>query len=152
MWKTQAESLIKGHEGLRLKPYFDSVGVSTIGWGHNLLSPSTRSALAAVGASFPVIRLSEAQAQLLFDGDFQNACEIAGELVPSFDTLSDSQRSALADLAFNLGVGRMSGFHAMLSCIEAKDFAGAAKEMLNSKWATQVGSRATDDAELIQIC
>ncbi len=152
MWKNQAQSLIKGHEGLRLKPYFDSVGVSTIGWGHNLLSPNTRAALAAVGASFPVIRLSEAQAQLLFDGDFEQACEIASELVPSFDTLSDSQKSALVDMSFNMGIGRLSGFHAMLACIADKDWVGTAKEMLNSKWAGQVGSRATDDAELIQIC
>ncbi len=149
MWKDQAQALIKSHEGLRLKPYNDSVGVLTLGWGHNMLSPNTRLALAAVGAKLPIVRLSEAQAQLLFDGDFEQACEIAGELVPSFETLSDSQKSALTDMAFNLGIGRLSNFHVMIAAIEAKDWPGAAKAMLNSKWATQVGQRAVTDAELM---
>ncbi len=150
MWKDQAQALIKTHEGLRLKPYNDSVGVLTIGWGHNMLSPNTRSALAAVGAKLPIVRLSEAQAQLLFDGDFEQACEIAGELVPSFETLSDSQKAALTDMAFNLGIGRMSGFHDMLHAIEAKDWPAASKAMLLSKWAAQVGNRATEDARLME--
>ncbi len=150
MWKNQSQALIKSHEGLKLRPYADTAGILTIGWGHNLFSPNTRTALAAIGASLPIVRLTEAQAQLLFDGDFQQACEIAGELVPSFDSLSDNQKSALVDMAFNLGIGRMSGFHDMLKAIEDKDWPAAAKAMLDSKWAGQVGQRAIIDSELIQ--
>lgn len=150
MWQTQAKLWIQSNEGLRLLPYKDSEGILTVGFGYNLTRPSARADLAAVGAKFPVIRLSEAQAQLLFDPCFDEACNIAGELVPSFDSLTDNQKCALTDMAYNIGANRMRGFTHMLAALANRDYAEAAAQMLQSLWSTQVGQRAVEDARLIQ--
>lgn len=150
MWQTQAKLLIQAHEGLRLSPYKDQLGILTVGYGYNLLRPSARADLAAVGAKLPIVRLSLAQAQLLFDPCFEEACNIAGELVPSFDTLTDNQKCALVDMAYNIGPNRMRGFTHMLAALASKDYTEAAAQMLSSKWAGQVGPRAIEDARLLQ--
>ena len=45
-------------------------------------------------------------------------------------------------MAYNMGVGGLLGFRKTLGFIEAGDYASASVEMLNSRWATQVGGRA----------
>jgi hypothetical protein len=38
----------------------------------------------------------------------------------------------------------------MIAAVKAADWAGAATQMLNSKWASQVGPRAKQDAQAMQ--
>jgi lysozyme len=45
-------------------------------------------------------------------------------------------------MCFNLGLQGLLGFKDMMLAIEAEDYDRAANEMLESKWATQVGERA----------
>jgi lysozyme len=45
----------------------------------------------------------------------------------------------LVNMAFNMGIHGLMGFRNNLRLIEAGRWKDAAKEMLNSKWATQVG-------------
>jgi lysozyme len=47
------------------------------------------------------------------------------------------------DMAFNMGVPRLCKFKKMWAAIEAGDFDTASVEMLDSRWARQVKSRAT---------
>jgi lysozyme len=47
------------------------------------------------------------------------------------------------DMAFNMGVPRLCKFKNMWAAIHEDDFITAAKEMLDSRWANQVKSRAT---------
>ncbi len=51
--------------------------------------------------------------------------------------LSKARQKALISMAFNLGVEGPMGFTKMLSAL-------AAEEMLASKWAAQVGTRAME--------
>ena len=42
----------------------------------------------------------------------------------------------------NLGAPRLSRFKKMHAALQAHDYVTASREMLNSKWAKQVGQRA----------
>lgn len=53
---------------------------------------------------------------------------------------ADRQR-VLAEMCFNLGYGRLCGFHRMMADLQAGKFAAAADEMDDSKWARQIGGR-----------
>lgn len=57
-------------------------------------------------------------------------------------TLSDLRQDVLANMCFNMGLGKLEGFHMMLGACQRHDYETAAAEMLDSKWARQVKSRA----------
>ena len=65
-------------------------------------------------------------------------------------TFSPPCSAALLSMAFNLGGPRLTGFQRMRRALRRRDFAEAAKEALDSKWAKQVPHRATEIAKLIQ--
>ena len=55
---------------------------------------------------------------------------------------SNNRRDVIVEMIFNMGLTRFKKFKKTIKAIENKDFASAADEMLNSKWAGQVGQRA----------
>jgi lysozyme len=124
------------HEGLRLKPYLDTVGVLTIGVGRNLEDKG----------------ISESEAMLMLDHDIDDAIldvqAVTGR--PTFLKLNGPRRAVLINMAFNLGRTRLRSFKNMLRCVEQGDFEGAAREMLDSKWAVQVGQRAVELADIMR--
>lgn len=67
--------------------------------------------------------------------------------LPWTATLDDARRGVLLNMAFNLGIDGLMGFHHTLASIQAGDYALAKDHMLASKWATQVGARAKRLAE-----
>lgn len=117
---------LKRDEGMRLKPYTDTVGKVTIGIGRNLTDNG----------------ISEYEAELLLQHDITNASQQLRENLPWTDGLDDVRRAVLTNMAFNMGIHSLMGFKNTLALIQAGDYAGAAQAMLNSKWATQVGPRA----------
>src|SRR5690554_2251827 len=128
-----ARRLIKAHEGFSDRLYYDSEGVPTVGWGHNCLKPWPRHVL-----------------EQLFDLDYREAEEAARRLVKSFDELDEVRQAVLVNMAFNLGQARLASFSRMLAAVEAKDYETAAREMLDSKWARQVGRRARELAQMMR--
>jgi len=52
-------------------------------------------------------------------------------------------KRVLANMCFNLGITRLLKFQKFLTAIEKQDWNTAAVEMMDSRWATQVGPRAT---------
>ncbi len=113
-------------EDLRLRPYVDSVGKITIGVGRNL----TDVGLAAAEAMF-LLRNDLGQVEAFLESTF-----------PWFAQLSPIRQRALMNMTFNLGVRGLAGFQRMLGAIARGDYDTAAAEMLNSRWAAQVGPRA----------
>lgn len=126
-------SLIKKHEGLRLKPYKCSAGRVTVGYGRNLDD---------VG-----INLTEAE--MMLENDIRRTTL---ELMTFswYSSLDAVRRAALVDMLYNLGMPRFMGFKKMLAALDTGDYEETAVQMLDSKWATQVGSRATELAEMIR--
>ena len=127
-------SLIKKHEGLRLHPYKDSVGKSTIGWGRNLEDKG----------------ITQAEAELLLSNDVHDAEDDARALLGDgvFELLTDTRKAVMVNMAFNLGLTRLRKFVIMLKAIKEGRNLDVATAMLSSKWAEQVGVRATELARL----
>ena len=52
------------------------------------------------------------------------------------------RQRVIIDMAFNMGVPRLNKFVKMWKAIDEQDFAEAKVQMLDSRWANQVGNRA----------
>jgi len=113
-------------EGLRLKPYRCPAGRLTIGVGRNLDDRG----------------ITEAEAMVLLENDIAIVEAELDRMLPWWRTLPNDPARALANMAFNMGVPRLLGFHHMLDALEHGHYATAAKEAHNSQWARQVGDRA----------
>jgi lysozyme len=70
--------------------------------------------------------------------------------MPLFLSLNPVRQVVLANMAFNMGMPTLLTFGRMLGALAEKDWDRAAAEVLDSKWARQVGSRATELAELMR--
>ncbi len=123
---------LKRDEGLRLKPYCDSVGKLTVGWGRNLDD----------------VGISEIEAEFLLDHDIRRAFTDLDRTLPWWRGLPAPWQRGLINMTFNLGLPRLRGFKKMLAALEAGDGERAAIEALDSKWAGQVGDRAQPIAAL----
>lgn len=122
------KKMLKLQEGFRDYPYEDSSGILTIGYGRNLESVGIR----------------EKEADYMMAEDI---FEIENKIAEQFEKyihLKDARKAVLLDMAFNMGVSGLFKFVGMLSCISRDDYVGASIAMLNSKWASQVPSRAKE--------
>ena len=113
-------------EGLRLKPYRDTVGKLTIGIGRNLDD----------------VGISQDEAMHLLDNDIARTTAALDKAIPWWRSLNDVRQRVVVNMAFNLGVAGLLGFKNTLAAMQAGRYADAAGGMLASKWATQVGERA----------
>ena len=113
-------------EGKSSRIYLDTVGKWTGGIGRNL---SDRA-------------FSEDEIQLMLANDIALATKDARQLVQGFEQLDDVRQEVLVNMAFNLGYSKLSAFKRFLSAVNTSEFAEASLEMLDSRWATQVGARA----------
>ena len=112
-------------EANKSRLYPDSVGKLTIGIGHNIDDK---------GLSPEVIDLQ-------YKIDVQ---EVKDELQPlKWATDHDPIRQlVIIDMCFNLGLTKLLGFKNMIEALKEKSYTIAADEMMDSKWARQVGPRA----------
>lgn len=121
-------------EGIRLRPYRDSVGKLTIGIGRNLDD----------------VGISSDEAMYLCRNDVAAALADLDKALPWWRELDEVRQRALANMAFNLGIVRLLGFRNTLAALRAGRYADAADGMLASKWAGQVGPRAARLAAMIR--
>lgn len=117
---------LKRDEGLRLKPYADSVGKITIGYGRNLSDSG----------------ITQLEAADMLDHDIERHVSDLLRTFPFVIGLDAVRQIVLANMAFNMGVPTLAGFSQMWQAIKAGDYESAAREMLDSTWAQQVGDRA----------
>lgn len=130
----QIADQLRADEGVREKPYRDTVGKLTIGCGRNLDD----------------IGLSQDEISFLLDNDIKRAEATARTLFPTFDQLSDNRKVVLVSMAFNVGQQGLAGFAKLRAAVAAGDFSQAAVEMMNSRWSTQVGRRADRLAKMMR--
>lgn len=124
---------LKRDEGLRLKPYLDTTGHWTVGYGRNLTD----------------VGISEAEAEYLLANDIARAESFLDANLPWWRTLSPDRQRALANMAFNLGPELLT-FKVTLGRLQAGNYVAAAESMLQSLWAKQVGARAVRLAALVR--
>lgn len=127
-----AEEYVKKHEGTRLKPYTDSRGILTIGVGHNLEQG-----------------ISAAACDFIFKEDMYKAEALLIEKCPVFMMLDANRQVVLIDLCFNLGINGLLGFKKMLAALEKQDFEKAAAELMDSRYAKQVPTRARENRDVL---
>jgi lysozyme len=82
--------------------------------------------------------------------DLENA-EIDAKRFPVYEKLNQVRKDVLIEMVFNLGYSRLSGFKKMFAALERKDYDEAANQMLDSKWAIDVGERARTLAYFMRI-
>lgn len=117
---------VQRHEGLRLKPYKCTAGKQSIGYGRNL---SDRG-------------ITKVEAKAMLDADLQS-CMFELMALDAFRTIeSPLRREIIIEMCFNLGLKRLLKFQKMWAAILCEAWQVAAEEMLDSKWAKQVGNRA----------
>ena len=131
---TTLQALLIRHEGLRLKPYTCTAGKMTIGVGRNLDDNG----------------ITEVEAMNMLDRDIAVTTATLRDEFHWFADLDRTRKDAVISLGFNLGVPRLKGFTKFLAAMTLHDYDTAAREMLDSKWATQVGQRAIELAGMIR--
>jgi len=130
---SRIKDLLIKHEGIRLKPYKCSEGKLTIGVGRNLEDRG--------------ISIEEALA--LLENDLTWVELALDKIFPNWLSWSENRKDAMRDMLFNLGESRFRGFYKMIKAGVEANWEVMAQEMLESRWASQVGKRANDLAELI---
>ncbi len=122
-------------EGVRSKPYRDTVGKLTIGVGRNLDD----------------VGLDEDEIDLLLSNDICRTIRSLDRTLPWWRKIpAEPRRRAVVEMAFNLGVRGLLGFKKMLAALMASDWPEAARQALDSKWARQVGGRAQRIAKTLE--
>jgi len=123
-------------EGCKYEIYLDHLGLPTVGIGHLITEDDPE---AQLGVGTPV---SEERVNMLFRRDIAVTVEDCHRLYDDFKDLPEEAQLIIANMMFNLGYPRLSKFVGMKSCVDKRDFNGAAEEMIDSKWFDQVPNRA----------
>ena len=117
------EEQILYHEGEKLKPYKDSLGIWTIGVGHNLDNG-----------------ISKAASKFIFHEDLKESIDwLVAFFGPHFwSSISEGRRRALIDLRFNLGANKFKLFKRLIVAVKTHQWYMAAYELTDSLWWQQV--------------
>ena len=126
--------MIKHHEGVRHKPYYDTATPPklTIGVGRNLDDNG----------------LSDDEIDYLLANDLKR-CQAEAETYPWFADLNEPRQACIIGLLFNLGKPRWDKFVKAQARLAEGAYAECAAELLDSRWAKQVGKRAEDTAAMM---
>lgn len=122
------------HEGLRLKPYQCTAGKWTIGVGRNIQDRG----------------ITKAEAMHLLDNDIDECQEELDRIIPWWIEKPAYVQLVLINMIFNLGATRLLGFKKFLKAVEENNFDLASTEMLDSRWAEQVGQRSIELSEFMK--
>jgi lysozyme len=134
---------IKDHEGYSDRPYFDHLGFATIGYGHRITDKDEFKE----GAQYPKEKLLE-----LFEKDFEKALMGCDQLVGHIVELHQEAKNVITEMIFQMGTQGVRNFAKTLLCLEEKDYKGAAREMLDSKWNVQTPKRCQSLAQIMERC
>jgi lysozyme len=126
--------IIKVHEGFRCRPYRDTTGNLTIGWGRNLDANG----------------ISVGEAELMLRNDIEKCIESCAMAIPKWDEYADARRAVFISMCFNLGIAGLLQFKEFIHAASHQQWVNAAGAMLESRWAVQVGHRAIVLAQMMQ--
>ena len=111
---------LKAYEGFRERPYRDTKGKLTVGWGHLLERPYTA-----------------AECERLLSADIGRASSDAASLPTTGARLDAVRHDVLAEMCFQLGRRGVLRFERMLAAVRASDWETAAAEILDSQVARE---------------
>jgi len=112
-------------EGESLKLYKDTEDILTIGVGRNIQDRG----------------ISKDESRLMLSNDLKASIRDA-ESFDWYEDLSPIRKRIICNMLFNMGKPRFKKFKKTIKYIKAGKFDHASIEMLDSRWADQVGVRA----------
>jgi len=122
------------HEGVELKPYRCTSDKLTIGVGRNLDDNG----------------ISQETAMQMLTEDIDAAVEDLRRNLSWFDDTPVPVQEALVNLTFNMGMPNLMQFRKTLILLRDGAWDKGADELLDSRYATQVGYRAREVADMIR--
>ena len=123
-------------EGYKYETYHDHLGFLTLGVGHLVLDTDPE-------INKPVgTPVSEERIKECLNNDLDIVCEELDRNMSWWRGLDGARQRVLANMCFNLGYPRLSKFVKFIAAMQKGDWKKASEEMMDSKWATQVGNRA----------
>jgi len=135
------EDLVRD-EGEVLHAYQDSEGFWTIGVG--ILIDARRGG-----------GITREESRYLLGNRIARAEADLDRALPWWREMTERRQRALANMCFNMGIGNtkkgLLSFKVTLGHLQAGRYEDAAREMLDSTWAKQVGERAERLAEMIRV-
>lgn len=126
---------IKLDEGFRAKAYTCSAGKLTIGYGRNIEDNG----------------VTEEEAERMLLSDVNASYNELRRHFKWFPVLAARRQGVLINMCFNMGMPTLLKFEKMFTAIREGDYNEAAAQMLDSKWAKQVGERAERLAEEMRL-
>lgn len=130
-------NMLRRHEGVKSHAYRCSENFITVAVGRNI-DPEGG------------LGLSDDEIDYLLANDIRR-CK--AELEENFDWYKDLdsvRQDALIDFNFNVGLTTFLKFKKFIAAMKKGDWSTAAKELLSSKYAQQVGARADEIAAMIK--
>ena len=137
------EKRIKDHEGFIAKPYLDSLGKATIGYGHLITDEDNFEN----GKEY-----SQSQLLELFRKDLARAEREADDLTGHIEELHIVARDCIIEMCFQLGKGGVKKFAKMLLALEERNYKKASLEMLDSRCNQQTPARCQYLSKLMGNC
>ena len=128
--------MLTADEGLRLKVYDDHNG-EPIKKGSTVEGYPT----VGIGRELQNFGLSNDEARYLLMNDIQRVLKEA-EAFEWWNHLNEPRKICVANMLFNLGLTRFNKFKKFQAALNTKSWSEAADEMMDSRWAKQVKTRA----------
>jgi len=127
--------MLREYEDHRKHPYRCSAGYLSIGVGRNLDTKG----------------LSDKEILYLLENDIDDCIHSVATKLPWAKDAKGEIQEVLVMMCFQMGIGGLLEFKKFLKALEAKDYEKAAKEGLDSKWATSDSpKRAREMMEIIR--
>jgi len=123
-------------EGLVLKSYVCPTGYTSVGVGRNLETNG----------------ITEEEAMYLLNNDISSVIKKLDKHWIAWRKLPITAQYVCIDLVFNMGINTFMSFRKTRAYMEMGDFEKAGIELLNSKYAEQVGRRALFNSEQLKSC
>lgn len=134
---TDLREQLKIDEGVKYEIYNDHLGYATFGIGHLIVEGDEEHGK-PVGTPVSKERVND-----VFDKDVMTYVREAEKVFPTLLDLPETAQQVIVNMAFNMGAPRLSKFKKFIAGVNAGDWNTAAVEMMDSRWARQVGARAT---------
>lgn len=133
---------LRRDEGVEYVPYLDTVGIATVGVGHNLKAKAL-----PADWKYP---LSDAQVDKLLADDLEAVFAGLDKHMCWWRNLSYARQRVLVNMAFNMGIQGLLGFKNTLLAVREGRWLDASGGMTGSKWAKQVKGRADRLAKMMR--
>lgn len=131
--RIKLKSLLIKHEGYSKYGHIDTVGKITIGIGYNVTDRG----------------MDDEWINDRYHKDVNFFLDFLSTKFEWFNALNEARQCALVDMCF-MGTKSFLTFENMIAALEKGDFENAAKQIIDSKYESEVHQRAHDIAEIIR--